>query len=548
LERLMTYATTSSTEARLARSLLEADTSVPLRDITVGALLEEAAADAPDAVALVAGHPDPAHRERWTYAELLDGARRIARTLAGRYAPGERLAIWAPNIPEWEFVQFGAALAGLTVVTVNPALTAAELSYVLSQSRAAGIVVAAEHRGVALPDVLAEVQPRLPELRAVHPIERDGELWTGARAGAALPAVSPEAPAMIMYTSGTTGRPNGAVLAHRSLANNARFFARRLGMERGSVWINPMPMFHAAGCSFSGMGAMWCRATHVLTTFVPELVLDLLDSERGSFLPSVPTMLIALMEHPRFAGSNLEALQAIAAGSTTIDPELVRRVEAGYGARFTVIFGQTEASGQITQSCSEDSIADRTDRVGRPLEHLSVRVADPETAAVLPCGEVGELQVRGYSVMQGYFDKPAETAATLGGDGWLRTGDLGFMDDRGFVQVVGRLKDMVIRGGENVYPREIEDLLLERSDVGEVAVLGVPDDYYGEEIVAVVRAAPGQVPDATALAEFVGRRLSRHKIPKQWFMAEQLPTTPSGKIQKFRLRDAYEAGELRCLP
>jgi fatty-acyl-CoA synthase len=258
-------------------------------------------------------------------------------------------------------------------------------------------------------------------------------------------------------------------------------------------------------------------------------------------------MLIALMEHPRFADCDLGALHAIAAGSTTIDPELVKRVEAAYGARFTVIFGQTEASGQITQSCFEDSIADRTDRVGRPLEHVSVRVADPETGEVLACEQVGELQVSGYSVMAEYFDKPAETAATLGEDGWLHTGDLGFMDSRGFVQVVGRLKDMVIRGGENIYPREIEDVLLERPDVSEVAVLGVPDDYYGEEIVAVVRPAPGHRPEPHDLAAFVGGRLSRHKIPKQWFVADQLPTTPSGKIQKFRLLEAFEAGELRHL-
>ncbi len=321
----------------------------------------------------------------------------------------------------------------------------------LGQSGSVAIVLGPEFRGVDPATELAKVRDRLPALRETFTLAPDSVLWQRS-APVALPDVDPSSLAMMQYTSGTTGRPKGAMLSHRSLCNNSRLFNRRLGLDGAGSWVNAMPMFHIGGSSFGAIGSMWSRAAHIITTFDAALMLELIETERPAFLPSVPTMLLAMSEHPDFLTRDHSSIQVIMAGSTTIPAELIRRVEKEWGANFVPCYGQTECSGVIVQGMPEDTPEDKSAWAGRPLEQVEVRVVDPATGEVVPSGEVGEFHVRGYTTMDGYFAMPEETASTLDAEGWLHTGDLGVMDPRGYCQVTGRLKDMIIRGGENVYP------------------------------------------------------------------------------------------------
>ncbi|MGQ0464177.1 MAG: AMP-binding protein [Sporichthyaceae bacterium] len=518
----------------MSESYVAADRSVPILEIAIGDVLRQAASEVPDAPALVNGSADPAERRCWTYADLLTDAEGAAAALLAHLEPGERLAIWSSNVAEWEIVQFGAALAGIPVVAINPAYTAAELEYVLGQSGSVAIVLGPPYRGVAPAAELAKVRDRLPALRHVFTLDSEGPLLT-TLPGASLPDVDPASLAMMQYTSGTTGRQKGAMLSHRSLCNNSRLFNRRLGLDGAGAWVNAMPMFHIGGSSFGAIGSMWSRAAHIVTTFEAALMLELIETERPAFLPTVPTMLLAMAEHPDFHVRDHSSIQVVMAGSTTIPAELIRRVEKEWGAAFVPCYGQTECSGVIVQGLPGDTAEEKSAFAGRPLEQVEVRVVDPATGALVPHGEVGEFQVRGYTTMDGYFALPEETAATLDAEGWLHTGDLGVMDPRGYCQVTGRLKDMIIRGGENIYPREIEDRLSEHPAISEVAVIGVPDERMGEEIAAVVRLAPGAAADPVEWRAFARETLAAAKVPRRWFVVEAMPTTPSGKIQKFRL-------------
>ena len=533
---------TTAASARLTEAYWPASSSVPPRLITTGQLLADAAADSPDQIALVEGIADERAARRWTFAELHDAALRTAGALADQFAPGTRLALWAPNRPEWQIVQYAAAYAGLVLVPLNPAFTSREVEYALRQSRAAGVVVDRDHRDGELGRIVDE----LPGL-VVDDLTPGSRLWTGSRP-AKLPDVAPTDPAMIQYTSGTTGAPKGALLSHAGLVNNAHVFAHRFAIEPGAVWLNMMPMFHIAGCQLNAMGAIWSRAPFVLATYAPELALRLIERERVAFFPAVPTMIIRMIEHPDFGYRDLSSLRFMMSGGTPVAPELVRRVESTLGVRYGMIFGQTESSGIVCQSHPHDAVADRTERVGQPVEGTEVRIADPDTGATRACGEIGEIRLRSPGVMLGYFDMPEASAAAITGDGWLCTGDLGTMDDRGYVQVTGRLKDMIISGGENVFPREIEDILQEHPGIAEAAVLGIPDPRWGEQVVACVRLIPGGPPDVDGWARFLRERLTGHKVPKRWFIVNNLPLTQSGKIQKFRLRDLALDNALTELP
>jgi fatty-acyl-CoA synthase len=527
------------------RSYVAADQSEPVLDTTVGGILLEAAAAHPDHPALVEGVADTGGRRRWTYAELAEAATRAACALRARFEPGERVALWSPNVPEWVILEFGAGLAGLTLVAVNPVFRAPELRYVLAQSRSSGLLFVPTWRGESLADRLAEIRDDLPELRTVIDVHDWAGFVDQAVDADRLPSVDPTDLAQIQYTSGTTGNPKGAALTHRSITNNARLMGGRMALYSEDVWVNTMPMFHTGGCVVPTLGTVQVGATHVLAPgFDPGLILQLVEEERATTGLFVPTMLIALLEHESVTTRQLGTLRTLASGASVVPPELVRRVDEVMGAPVQIMYGQTESSPVITFGYLDDSPEDVAETIGRPLPQTEVAIVDPERGDVCDLGQQGEICTRGYLVMDGYFDLPEATAQAIDDEGWLHTGDLGTMDERGYLRITGRLKDMIIRGGENISPREIEDVLFTHPDVLEVAVFGVPDERWGEIVAAAVRTAPGTAPDPAELVAFCRSSLSPHKAPRRWAFVEEFPLTPSGKIRKFVLRDRVTSGEL----
>jgi acyl-CoA synthetase (AMP-forming)/AMP-acid ligase II len=545
-------------ETNFTTSYFPADTSSPLDDLTTGMLLRQAAAEAPAHVALVEAVPPgapslsgAARTDRtWTYAALLAEAETCAHWLLTKFSPGERIAVWAPNIPEWVILQYGAALAGLTLVTANPALRAAELAYVLRQSGAAGVFYAAAFRGTDMQGILDSIRHELPALReAFFFTDWDANVRAFAGNRGALPAVEADAPAQIQYTSGTTGLPKGALLHHRGMVNNARFFMERLTFPKFGTGVSAMPLFHTSGSAMNVLGFAAMRATYVLCQyFDPALVLQNLQDRRGDALFGVPTMLIAITQHPGFAAFDISACRLIISGGANVPAELVRGLEAQMNASFTIVYGQTEASPVITQTSPADTVEDKALTIGRPLPHAEVKIIDTVTGATLPVGEQGEICARGYQVMLRYNDMPEKTAAAIDADGWLHTGDLATMDARGYFTITGRLKDMIIRGGENIYPREIEEVLFTHPQIADVAVLGVPDPVWGEQVAAVLRLTnPEDPPSAMALHEFCRARLAPFKTPRFWYHTEAFPLTGSGKVQKFRIAEMLKAGAYEAL-
>jgi fatty-acyl-CoA synthase len=535
------------TTGALRESYYAADQSDQVLETTVGGILRDAAQQAADQPALIGGYPDPSERGRWTYGELLEDAERCARALLGRFEPGERIAVWAPNIPEWEIVEFGAALAGMVLVTVNPAYKPAELKYVLEQSGASAILFLPEFRGNPMAQSLDSVRGELPALReAIAFTEFEAFLGSGS-ATEQLPEVAPDDAVQIQYTSGTTGFPKGALLHHRGLTNNARMTLGVVGLTQGEVYVNPFPLFHTAGCGLGALGCVSHRLTHVpVLAFEPSLMLDLVEQERASALAGVATVLIALTEDPSFEARDLSSVRAAVSGGALVAPNLVKRIEDRLGAPFSIVYGQTESSPVITQGRLDDSFEDRATTVGRPLPQTEVKIVDIE-GATLPCGEVGELCTRGYLVMNGYYEMADATAEAIDKDGWLHTGDLASMDERGHCRIEGRLKDMIIRGGENIFPREIEQRLFIHDGVAEVAVVGIPDEKWGEQVCAFVRRTPDATAGKDELDAHVRAELAAYKAPRIWVFVEEFPMTPSGKVQKFVLRDRLVAGELRAV-
>ena len=526
----------------LSTSYWPADRSQPVLDLTVGDALRDAAAQAPRTTALVQGAVDPAARRRWSYAELLEASERAARALLGRFAPGDRVAVWANNIPEWVILELAAGLAGITIVTVNPALRPQELAYVLGQSQADGIFLIPAYRASPMAEMVQQVRRDLPALREVVSFADWDAFCAEAAPGRALPVVSPDAAAQIQYTSGTTGFPKGAVLHHRGVVNNARLYTARLGLGRGSVFLSAMPLFHTGGCEMSVLGAAVTRGTLILPPyFDPGLMLELVAAERPGILLGAPTMFIMMLDHPDLATTDISSVRQLLTGGAVVPPALAGRVEAEFGAPLSIVFAQTEASPVITQTAPQDTAEDRAHTLGRPLPQTEVKIVDPASGQTVAPGVIGELCTRGYHVMTGYFRDPDKTAAAIDADGWLHTGDLASMDERGYCQIGGRLKDLIIRGGENIYPREIEQVLFEHPTVADVAVVGVPDAKWGEQVAAFVRPAPGRTPDPAELFAYCREHLAPHKTPRYWTVLEEFPQTPSGKIQKFVLRERFVA-------
>jgi len=518
-------------------------------DTTVASILRQAAARAPGTVGLVDPAANP--RRRWTYADMLAEAERVSLALRARFAPGERIAVYAPSLVESLLLTYGAALARMVLVPVNPALRPAELAHVVGQSGAAGIFLTARWRDQDLHQALRSVRSELPELRRVVDFADWAAFCAPApddvTAGAADPAglhdpddPAPDDVAQIVYTSGTTGAPKGAMLTHRGMTNAARLGAMRFTMTAGDIYLQAMPLFHVGGQVVSLQICQQLATAVLLPSFDPAVVLELVESERITLTCGVPTMLLALAEHPDFTRRDLSSLRAVSSGGAVVPTELVRRIESALGVRFAIVFGQTEACGFISQTELDDDDEVKAQSLGRPLPSVEVRVVD-EARHVVELGQVGELEVRGPNTMVGYHALDEASAEVLGPDGWLRTGDLVDMDGGGVLRMRGRRKDMIVSGGENVFPVEVEEALATHPAVAQAAVLGVPDRRWGEAVVAVVRPVPGAEVDAEALAAHLRLRLAPYKVPKRWEFVDELPLTASGKVQKYVLRDRFTA-------
>ncbi len=477
---------------------------------------------------------------------MLADAEATARALLTRFEPGTHIALWAANCPDWIILQYGLALAGMVLVTVNPAYRAAELAYVLRQSRARAIIHQAAYRGLDMRAAVAEAsRAEGVELALTLCLDELPDFLAAAAQGAALPSVDPRSAAMIQYTSGTTGQPKGAQLNHYSITNNARFMALLKNLDSRTVNLAVAPLFHTAGCVGGVLGAVQTGSTLLLpSSFDADSMLDLIESEGVTYTFAVPTMLIAMLAAQAARPRDLSSLETVFSGGAIVPIEVVRRVEKEFDVRLIIGYGQTETSPAITHTRLDDSARDKSETIGYAIPQTEIKIIDPESGATLPVDTPGELCTRGFLVMMGYYAMPEATAQTIDREGWLHTGDLCTMDARGYCRITGRLKDMIIRGGENIYPREIEELLYTHPAVAEVAVIAIRDDYWGEEVGAVLSFESGQTADSDSLRQFTAAALARHKVPKHWFAMPSIPTTASGKLQKFRLVEMFESGAL----
>ncbi|SLN41688.1 2,3-dihydroxybenzoate-AMP ligase [Falsiruegeria litorea R37] len=529
----------------LTRSEFPIQDDEVILETTVGGLLREVAQSAPDQLALVEVDETGANGRQWAYGALYQDAERIALALSTRYHPGERVCVWAPNIPEWVLLEYACALAGLTLVTANPAYQAQELAYVLEQSRSVALFRTASFRGNPMADIAAQAVQGLPNLRDVVDLEDWGALLAQGQISPQLPTVAPDDAAQIQYTSGTTGFPKGAVLGHRGITNNARFYAKRTGATPGAPWATMMPLFHTAGCGMAVLGALQSKSPlFLIKMFAPEPVLEVFEREKIAASGGVPTMVVAMLEVMKHRSFDLSALETFMSGGSMVAPDLVEKITSSLGCVFQTVYGQTECSPLVTQHHGTEPLEVIATTVGQPMPQTEVSIRSTGDNSVVAIGEVGEICVRGYCTMLKYNDNPEATAATIDTDGWLHTGDLGTMDAQGYVAVTGRVKEMIIRGGENLFPAEIENVLLTHASVAEVAVVGLPDDTWGEVVAAFIRPDEGFDVDPDVLKAHCREALAAIKTPVVWSKVNSFPLTGSGKIRKFSLRDSYLNGEL----
>jgi fatty-acyl-CoA synthase len=519
---------------------------VPLLGETIGENLARTAARVPDHEALV----DFPSGRRWTYAELLGWARTVAKgLLASGVGKGDRVGIWSPNCPEWVALQYGTALVGAILVNINPAYRLSELEYVLRQSGVRLLVSATEHKTSDYRSMVEQVAPGVGSLRDVVYI--GDTTWTALESSGRsvgdddLDSVSAglafDDPINIQYTSGTTGFPKGATLSHHNILNNAFFVAELLGYTDDDRVCLPVPFYHCFGMVMGNLGSTTHGSTIVIPapSFDPVATLQAVEQERCTSLYGVPTMFIAELGVEGFADYDLASLRTgIMAGSPCPVEVMKRVINEMHMTAVGIAYGMTETSPVSTQTRVDDDLDRRTATVGRAMPHVEIKVIDPATGLVVPRGTPGEFCTRGYSVMLGYWDEPSKTAEAIDAGRWMHTGDLAVMRDDGYVNIVGRIKDMVIRGGENIYPREIEEFLYGHPAIEDVAVIGVPDERYGEELVAWVRLKPGAPGiDAASLREFCAGKIAHHKIPRYVRVSDSFPMTVTGKIRKVEMRE-----------
>ena len=528
-------------EVSLSTSYFPAQTDAKIWDTTVGVHLREVAVDHPDLVAMVEIDDAGQARGKWTYSNLLANSDRLARSLASRFAPGEKVVVWAPNIPEWIFMEYACGLAGLVLVTANPSFQAKELRYVLEQSGAVALFMVDEFRGNPMREIAENATASVEGIREVINLNDEAALHARGDLEGVLPAVAPDDAAQIQYTSGTTGFPKGAVLSHKNLINNARLYCHRKKVGRHSVWANFMPLFHTAGCATGALGCLQAACKMLLIKrFDADVFAKLIEEQGVTTCFAVPTMLFGLLEALERKPRDMSSLEVISTGGAPVPPELVRRVRNRLDCHLLSAFGQTEHSPMICLNPIEATQEQIVETAGQPLPQTEVSVQSPEDSRVMPIGEVGEICARSYGVMIGYNDNPDATGAAIDEDGWLHTGDLGTMDAQGFIRVTGRVKDMIIRGGENLFPAEIEAVLVEHAQIRQVAVVGLPDEKWGEIIAAFMLSET--TPELHELKAYCQKHLSAQKTPTTWVQVSEFPLTGSGKVQKFAIRDKFLAG------
>ena len=526
----------------------------PYRDVTVGALLSHLAKDQPDRDALVF-----AQRERrWTFHALNDEARVVARGLmAHGVRPGDRVAVWATNVPEWIVLQFALAKIGAVLVTVNTALRAPELEYLLRQSESSTLITIQGFRGVDYLDELRRARSSLTALQRVFVIGEDcpDDLIPFAHLAAAADrtsdielnaceaAVGADEVINMQYTSGTTGFPKGVMLSSRNIVNNGYWIAEGLAFTPEDRLCLCVPLFHCFGCVIGVLGAY----THgscicAVESFDPRKVLEMIQHERCTALYGVPTMFVAELEDPEFDRFDLTSLRTgVMAGALCPEALMRKVIDKMHLPEMTIAYGLTETSPCLTQTPRDATLEVRTQTVGKVMPEIEVRIVDPATGLDVPCGQPGELWARGYVVMQGYYNMPDQTAATITPDGWLKSGDEASIDSDGYVRITGRIKDLIIRGGENVAPKEVEDVLRQHPAVADVSVYAITSDFFGEDVAAAIRPHAGASIDAAEVMQFCRDRLARFKVPRFVRVVDTFPLTASGKIQKFRLRELHEA-------
>ncbi len=527
-------------------------TDVPLLEYTIGEALDRAAAAWPDGLALVSRHQGI----RWTWAELKAEVDQVACGLLARgLVPGERVGIWAPNCAEWTVVQFATAKAGLILVTINPAYRTSEVEYALNKVGCVALVTAVSHKTSDYLGMLRGIgADRLPHLRLMVSLgeaAHDGFLPYGAlaspvdatRLAAVASTLDRNDPINIQFTSGTTGFPKGATLTHRNILNNGLFTARTIKAGPQDRICIPVPLYHCFGMVLGNLVALTSGAAMIYPgeAFDPNLTLEAVAAEGCTALYGVPTMFITILNQPDLDRYDVSTLRTgIMAGSPCPIATMRAVIERLNMAEVTIGYGMTETSPLTTQTATDDPLEERVTTVGRVHPHAEAKIIGPDGQA-LPLGEQGEYCSRGYAVMLGYWDDPSRTAEAIDSEGWMHSGDLATMDAQGYVRITGRIKDMIIRGGENIYPREIEEFLLSHPAIADAQVFGVADEKFGEEVCAWIIARPGSSVSADDVLAHCKGRIAHYKVPRHIRIVDAFAMTVTGKAQKFEMRKVMEA-------
>ena len=495
---------------------------------------------------------------RATYAQFWDETGRAARGLIARgVKKGDRVGIWSPNCHEWVIVQYATARIGAILVNINPAYKASELEYALKLSGLSFLIMARGFRTTDYVGMLEQVRGRCPELRETlvidegwHSLLSEGARLPLHRLASSEAALQFDDPINIQFTSGTTGLPKGATLSHHNILNNGYFVGETLHYTEEDRVCIPVPFYHCFGMVLGNLACTSHGACMVIPgeSYDPLAVMRTVQAERCTSLYGVPTMFIGELEHPEFDNFDFSSLRTGIMSGAPCPVEVMKKVQSRMNMeQVTICYGMTETSPVSTQTTTADSLQKRVSTVGRVLPHIEIKIVDPETEAVVPRGTPGEFCTRGYSVMLGYWNNEEATRRAIDAGRWMHSGDLATMDEEGYVRIVGRIKDMIIRGGENIYPREIEEFLYGHPEISDVQVIGVPSEKYGEEVMAWVRLRHGALLDGESLGCYCRGQIATYKIPRYWKFVEDFPMTVTGKIQKFRMREMAVA-ELGLVP